>query len=140
MRAANSNLSVVLVMAVGAAATWLWLNRGPQPAPHPTTLARPQPAAARAPTRREPERTAEDSTAGSVTVARATTPVPHADATYQSMLAFAHTQPFDPTEELRKDWPGGLPLRRQLLINQPIGDHVGILITYGREDPPATTP
>ena len=34
---------------------------------------------------------------------------------------------------LRADWPGGLPLRRQALIQQVVGDRAGIIVTYSRE-------
>ncbi|HEY4213973.1 MAG TPA: hypothetical protein VGM84_21040 [Steroidobacteraceae bacterium] len=45
-----------------------------------------------------------------------------------------------PLEGLRTDWPGGLGLRRQLIIGQFTGDRTAVLITYSREDPPAAAP
>jgi hypothetical protein len=43
----------------------------------------------------------------------------------------------DPLGPLRGDWPGGLPLRRQLLIGQPVDSGPATLITYSREETPA---
>lgn len=39
----------------------------------------------------------------------------------------------DPVGLLRGDWPGDLPLRREALIQQAVGDRMGILVTYSRE-------
>jgi hypothetical protein len=50
----------------------------------------------------------------------------------------------DPVAPFRTDWPGGLPLRRQALIVQHVGDRSGVIVTYSREagtpersDPPS---
>jgi hypothetical protein len=73
------------------------------------------------------------------------------DSTYDKMLAFAQADPrqqrslvtrsadqvepanVDPFAPLRADWPGDLPLRRQAVIDQPVGDRFGIIVTYRRE-------
>ncbi len=41
----------------------------------------------------------------------------------------------DPIGQLRGDWPGGLPLRRQIIISQIVSDRAGIIVTYSREEP-----
>jgi hypothetical protein len=48
----------------------------------------------------------------------------------------------DPFGALREDWPGGLPLKRQALIFQPVGERAGIIVTYSREarEPQAHSP
>jgi hypothetical protein len=36
-------------------------------------------------------------------------------------------------EALRGDWPGDLPLKRQRIIDQRVGDRLGLIVTYSRE-------
>jgi hypothetical protein len=45
----------------------------------------------------------------------------------------------DPVGPLRADRPAGLPLRRQAIFGEPIGDRFGIIVTFSREAqaPPA---
>jgi hypothetical protein len=55
-------------------------------------------------------------------------------------LCYAACDGYDPAGQLRGDWPGDLPLRRQLMIWQLVGDRAGVIVTYSREEPADTSP
>jgi hypothetical protein len=39
----------------------------------------------------------------------------------------------DPFAPIRVDWPAGLPLRREAIVEQPVGDQRGFFIAFTRE-------